>query len=115
MGRPEDSYVKLPAIAHATRIGYEYVSIRGLEPGIDYDQDTNIFHDPFRVALGRINRMDVSDSKAAFLIQQIRAMLSADDLGRAFFRCLHAGIEGLRLIDFDDPKQHLSGGHGAAM
>jgi hypothetical protein len=24
MGRPEDSYVKLPAIAHATRLGYEY-------------------------------------------------------------------------------------------
>jgi type I restriction enzyme R subunit len=106
MGRPEDSYVKLPAIAHATRIGYEYVSIRGLEPGIDYDQDTNIFHDPFRVALGRINRMDVSDSKAAFLIQQIRAMLSADDLGRAFFRCLQTGIDGLRLIDFDDPANN---------
>ena len=37
MGRPEDSYVKLPAIAHATRLGYEYKSIRNLEPGIDYD------------------------------------------------------------------------------
>lgn len=102
MGRPEDSYVKLPAIAHATRLGYEYKSIRNLEPGIDYDQDTDIFQEPFRAALERINRVDVSDSKAAFLMQQVRTMLSADDLGRAFFRCLQTGIDGLRLIDFDD-------------
>lgn len=106
MGRPEDSYVKLPAIAHSTRLGYEYVSLHGLERGIDYDQDTNIFHEPFRTALSRINRVPVDDSKAAFLIQRLRTALLADDLGRAFFRCLQTGMDGLRLIDFDNPSNN---------
>ena len=35
MGRPEDKYVKLPAIIHATRIGYRYRSIKSDASGID--------------------------------------------------------------------------------
>lgn len=29
MGRPEDSRVKIPALVHFTRLGYEYMSIKG--------------------------------------------------------------------------------------
>jgi len=28
MGRPEDSRVKIPALAHFTRLGYTYMSIK---------------------------------------------------------------------------------------
>jgi type I restriction enzyme, R subunit len=106
MGRPEDSYVKLPAIAHATRLGYKYVSLRDLEPGVDYDKGTNIFYEAFRSSIERINRTAISYSRAAYLVQQLRVALSSEDLGRAFFRYLHAGIEGLRLIDFEEPMNN---------
>lgn len=43
MGRPEDSRVKIPALAHLTRLGYTYMSIKDKERNIDYDGDTNIF------------------------------------------------------------------------
>lgn len=106
MGRPEDSYVKLPAIAHATRLGYQYLSLHGLEPGIDYDRDTDIFHASFREAIEHINRTPISDERAAYLIGQLKMTLAAKDLGRAFFRCLQTGLEGLKLIDFDNPSNN---------
>lgn len=83
MGRPEDKYVKLPAIIHATRIGYRYRSIKSDASGIDYDAD-----------------------KAHYLVSQLKLKLSGNDLGRAFFACLHSSIEGYRLIDFENPANN---------
>lgn len=54
MGRPEDKYVKIPALIHATRIGYTYISKKGKRAGIDYDLDTNIFFAQFRKGLEQI-------------------------------------------------------------
>lgn len=106
MGRPEDTYVKLPAIVHATRIGYDYRSIKNDVAGIDYDGDANIFHEPFRAALERVNGRPVSADKATYLVGQLKAKLSGDDLGRAFFACLQSGIEGFQLIDFENPSNN---------
>ena len=47
MGRPEDSRVKIPALVHFTRLGYEYMSLKGKNRGVDYDEDTNIFYAQF--------------------------------------------------------------------
>ena len=106
MNRPEDKYVKIPAVIHATRIGYAYRSIREDAPGIDYDPDTNIFFEPFRKALERINGTPIDAERARHLANQIKLKASGEDLGRAFFTCLHAGIEGYRFIDFDDPSNN---------
>lgn len=106
MGRPEDEYVKLPAIIHATRIGYRYHSIKGDVSGIDYDVDTNIFYEPFREALERINGRPVDADKAHYLVSQLKLKLSGNDLGRAFFACLQSSLEGYRLIDFENPANN---------
>ena len=93
MGRPEDKYVKLPAIIHATRIGYRYRSIKSDASGIDYAADMNIFFEPFRAVLERINGKPVDADKAHYLVSQLKLKLSGNDLGRAFFACLHSSIE----------------------
>lgn len=106
MGRPEDKYVKIPAIVHATRIGYRYLSLHGLEPDKDFDPDTNIFFEQFREAVERINGRSVDMSRAAYLINQLKLALGASDLGRAIFNFLQSGIEGHRLIDFENPANN---------
>ena len=82
MGRPEDERVKIPALVHLTRLDYEYVS---LKKGIAYDSDTNIFVDTFRVALNRINGTTFSAAEVQAIVQDFKAMLSTDDLGRKFY------------------------------
>ena len=106
MGRPEDKYVKIPAIVHAARIGYRYLSIHGIEANRDYDLDTNIFFELFREAIERINDRSVDMPRAKYLVNQIKLSLGAGDLGQAFFKMLQAGIEGYRLIDFEDPRNN---------
>ncbi len=106
MNRPEDKYVKIPAVVHATRLGYTYRSIKCDVPDADYDSSTNIFFDVFRAALERINCCAVSTDRARYLVNQIKLKLSGEDLGRAFFVCLQTGLEGYRLIDFNDPSNN---------
>lgn len=106
MGRPEDKYVKIPALVHATRIEYSYASIHGKEPGVDYDGDTHIFYEAFRTSISRINGRDIDEQRARYLAEQLRLKLSADGLGEAFFTCLQTGIEGYRLLDFENPENN---------
>lgn len=40
----EDTRVKIPAILTLTRLGYDYISLKGRD---DIDQETNIFKDIF--------------------------------------------------------------------
>lgn len=95
----EDSRVKIPALVHFTRIGYEYVSLKGYHGIID--GDTNIFVDTFREAVNRINRTNLSASDVHKILEEIKIVLSADDLGKAFYSMLLTGYNGLKLVDFD--------------
>ncbi|KAB5606384.1 DEAD/DEAH box helicase family protein [Bifidobacterium jacchi] len=107
MHRPEDKYVKVPALAHATRLGWHYHSIRTDESGTDYDPDTNIFYRPFTEAMSRLNPdMPCDDEKVRFLIRKIGVTLAAQDLGRAFHGMLINGLDGYRLIDFDNSERN---------
>ena len=47
----ENTRVKIPAILHLTRLGYEYVSLKGVTP----EPDTNIFTDIFAKSIAQIN------------------------------------------------------------
>ena len=47
----EDSRVKIPAILHLMRLGYQYLSLKGQ----CWELDTNIFPELFKTAVGKIN------------------------------------------------------------
>lgn len=107
MNGPEDRYVKVPALAHAARLGWRYRSIGHDKPDLDYDAGTNIFYDLFGAALRRLNpEEDLDDDRIRFLIRKIGITLDGDDLGRAFFNCLQHGLDGYRLIDFTNPDNN---------
>ena len=93
----ENTRVKIPAILHLTRLGYEYVSLKD-ERSIA-ESDANIFIDIFTESIMRINP-DV-DIDTFALIVEIKALLDYDDLGRAFYRRLLSST-GVKLIDFED-------------
>lgn len=95
----ENSRVKIPALVHFTRLGYEYLSLKEYRGNID--EDTNIFVDTFCKAINRINRTNLSVEDVQKIISEIKIVLSADDLGRAFYAMLLSGHNGLKLIDFD--------------
>lgn len=92
----EDTRVKIPAILHLTRLGYQYLSLKDA----NWDIDTNIFLDIFKKAIHRINP-ELSGKDIDRLYQDISLDLENEDLGKAFFDRL---IErsGVRLIDFED-------------
>lgn len=100
MARPEDSRVKIPALVHFTRLGYQYMSIKDMVRGVDYDSDTNIFYGLFLDAINKINNTDLSLEEAKKIIEELKIKLSNDDLGKAFFEILQKGYNGIKLIDF---------------
>lgn len=94
----ENSRVKIPALVHFTWLDYEYVSLKNYIGAID--EDTNIFIDTFRDAINRINRTNLSIDDVQKIISEIKIVLSADDLGRAFYKLLLSGYNGLKFVDF---------------
>jgi len=48
----ENSRVKIPAILHLCRLGYEYLSLRGATR----DESTNIFTELFSSSISQINQ-----------------------------------------------------------
>ncbi|MHC1694122.1 MAG: DEAD/DEAH box helicase family protein [Eubacteriales bacterium] len=95
----EDSRVKIPALVHFIRLNYEYISLKNYSGAID--KDTNIFVDVFRDAINQINRTNLSLVDVQKIIAKIKIVLSADDLGRAFYKLLLAGYNGLKLVEFN--------------
>jgi type I restriction enzyme M protein len=92
----EDTKVKIPAILHLCRLGYEYVSLKNAV----WDTDTNIFTDIFKKAITKINS-DFDEDQAERLFQDISIVLDNEDLGKAFFEKLTSQT-GTKLIDFEN-------------
>lgn len=92
----ENTRVKLPAILHLTRLGYEYVSLKNAV----YDHDTDIFSNIFAESIRRINP-NIEDLNPTAILVDIKDILDYDDLGRAFFKKLTA-VSGVKLIDFEN-------------
>lgn len=106
MVRPEDSRVKIPALVHFTRIGYEYMSLKKMVRGKDYDADTNIFYALFQEAINRINITEFDIDEIKKIVEELKIKLFNDDLGKAFFEYLQKGYNGTKLIDFEDITQN---------
>lgn len=95
MAHNENTRVKIPAILHLTRLGYEYVSLSTAKR----DGDTNIFTDIFAESIHRIN--PDADFNSDSVVAELKDILDYDDLGRAFYKRI-LSTSGLRLIDFND-------------
>ena len=96
MRHNEDTRVKLPAILHLVRLGYEYISLKDA----DWDEDTNIFTNIFEESLMRINPgMEIDTAKRIY--QEVILDLDNEDLGKAFFERL-SEQSGVKLIDFSN-------------
>lgn len=92
----EDSRVKIPAILHLMRLGYQYISLKGQS----WNLDTNIFPDVFKTAIGTINP-GIEDAEAGRLLEDVKLLLDNEDLGKAFFERL-SERSNTKLIDFEN-------------
>ena len=92
----EDSRVKIPALIHFTRLGYEYLSLKGA----NWDESTNIFPDLFRDSLRTINE-DANPDEIERTLRDTSLLLDNEDLGRAFYNRLFK-TTGMKLIDFEN-------------
>lgn len=92
----EDTRVKIPAILHLCRLGYEYVSLSGA----NIDGGTSIFRDIFTESIRKINDgIEPEDLERAF--EDVSLALENEDLGKQFYEMLIAN-SGVKLIDFND-------------
>ena len=96
----ENSRVKIPALVHLTRLGYEYLSLKQYAGRIC--PETNIFKSLFLDGVNRINACSLSEQDIDRILEELSVKLSNDDLGRAFYEVLLHGINGLRIVDLED-------------
>jgi len=92
----EDSRVKIPAILHLCRLGYDYLSLKNS----NWDMETNIFPEIFAESVTRINP-ELDPDQIVRLLQDLTLLLDNEDLGKAFYEKL-ISESGIRLIDFED-------------
>ncbi len=90
----EDSRVKIPAILHLTRLGYNYLSLKKAK----WNEETNIFPDIFIDSIAKIND-EVEQEDIQRLLEDVSLLLDNDDLGKAFYERL-VTQSGIKLIDF---------------
>ena len=96
MKHNEDTRVKIPAILHLVRLGYDYLSLKDAV----WDESTNIFTDVFKTSILKINP-EMEEDEIPRLLQDITLTLENEDLGQAFYEKL-VDRSGVKLIDFDN-------------
>ena len=92
----EDSRVKIPAILHLTRLGYTYLSLKGLE----YDEASNIVPSLFRQSIAALNPT-ASPVEIEAALGQLDLALDNEDLGNQFHEKI-TQTSGLKIIDFEN-------------
>lgn len=94
----ENTRVKIPAILHLCRLGYNYISLSQAKR----DESTNIFTDIFADSILRINP-DIDEGDVKRVFENVALALDNEDLGEAFSNMLTA-TSGIKLIDFSSPE-----------
>lgn len=92
----ENTRVKIPAILHLLRLGYKYISLNDAIR----DESTNIFTDVFLESIQHLNQ-DVEASQIERLLDEIKILLDAEDLGKTFYQRLISS-SGIKLINFEN-------------
>ena len=92
----ENTRVKIPAILHFVRLGYQYISLKNSVR----DEQTNIFTEIFAESIAKINE-GIENDEVKRLLQDVSLLLDNEDLGQAFYQKLIAK-SGTRLIDFEN-------------
>lgn len=100
----ENSRVKIPALVHLTRLGYKYIKQKDCS-GV-YCPKTNIFKGILRESINHLNDTALTESEVNLLVEELAIKLNTDDLGRAFYKILLSGFNGLRLIDLEDESRN---------
>lgn len=96
----ENTRVKFPALAHLCRLGYRYISLKGLQ----YNLETNIVTAILKEKLAAFNPLK-SSLEIEQYIDRLTQVLDNDDLGREFYGMLTATSD-FKLIDFDMPSNN---------
>ncbi|MBM7421053.1 MULTISPECIES: type I restriction endonuclease [Chryseobacterium] len=91
----EDSRVKIPAILHLTRLGYQYIP----QNQQNRIEESNIFPELFIEAICKIN--DIGEAEAKKSLDEINLELDFEDLGQKFYERL-ISTSGTRIIDFEN-------------
>lgn len=92
----ENSRVKIPALIHLEKLGYQYLSLKTLS----WDKDTNIVTEILERKAQELNPSK-SLQEIKLYLKQVVATLANDDLGRAFYNHI-TNQNGIRLIDLED-------------
>lgn len=100
----ENSRVKIPALVHLTRLGYKYIKQKDCSGA--YCPKTNIFKEILRDSINRLNGTAITEADIDSLAEELAIKLNADDLGRAFYKILLTGFNGLRLIDLENESRN---------
>ena len=96
----ENTRVKIPALVHATRLGYKYLSLKEVKNQLD--SRMNIFKTIFKDSINKINNTDLNANDIDRILDEIDIELNNKDLGRKFYKTLLDGLDGIKLIDFDN-------------
>lgn len=92
----EDTRVKIPALLHLIRLGYEYLSLKNN----DWNIDTNIFPSIFIESILKINE-ELEKEDAIRLLDEVSLLLDNEDLGKTFYERLTQNT-GYKIIDFEN-------------
>ncbi len=93
----ENTRVKIPAILHLCRLGYNYISLSGSK----FDVTTNIFTDIFAQSITRLNP-DLKSDEIKRAYEDISLALDNEDLGQKFYKMIISS-SGIKYIDFSSP------------
>lgn len=105
MPHNENSRVKIPALVHFTRLGYQYISLKKYEGVVD--SDTNILIDVLRDAINRINATALTTEDVQKIVNVLKAMLENNDLGREFYSILLNGYHVFIIKNTTDVPYYL--------
>lgn len=92
----EDSRVKIPAILHLCRLGYQYIP-RNKQNRLE---ENNIFPDIFKESISKINE-HLSEHEVQKILDETILKLKYDDFGKGFYKSL-VNTSGTKLIDFEN-------------
>ena len=100
----ENSRVKIPALVHLTRLGYKYIKQKDCSGA--YCPKTNIFKGILHDSINRLNGTALTEADVDSLVEELAIKLNTYYLGRAFYKILLSGFNGLRLIDLEDESRN---------